>query len=249
MRSRVPFVCILIMIPRLLVPALVALPVVSQVRFEVASIRPSRTDAGPRDSRMNIRGDRFDVEAYTVGDILDMLNGYRLYSVTGGPAWMRTDRYDIHAKADAEIPPERRESAIMALLGERFQLAVHRETRDVPTMVLLAPKKPEGLKATADGETYALRFGKGNDPTFTAASMSAVVNYLSQMWHSPVVDRTGLVGAFDFSLAPSAVDPLPGEVWSDRVRDAILAFGFKIEMKNVPTEITVVDRCERPSEN
>ncbi len=229
--------------------AAAALPAVSQVRFEVASIRPSRPDAGPRDGHINIHGDRFDAEAYTVGDILDMLNGYQLYRVTGGPAWMRTDRYDIHAKADAEIPPDRREGAIMALLGERFRLAVHRETRDIPTIVLLAPKKPEALKPAAAGETYALRYTKGNDPVFTAAPMSAVVNYLSQMWRAPVVDQTGLKGLFDFSLDPSALAPLAGEEWGDRVREAVLTFGFKIERKNVPTEVTVVDRCERPSEN
>jgi uncharacterized protein (TIGR03435 family) len=137
----------------------------------------------------------------------------------------------------------------MALLGERFQLAAHRETREIPTTVLLAPKRPARLKPAADGEIFSIRLNQHKDPTFTAVPMSDVTNYLSQMLHSPVVDRTGLVGTFDFALEPSVVDTLPGEGWSDQIRAAVLAFGFKIETRNVPTDITVVDRCERPSEN
>lgn len=238
------------MIPRLFaLLTLAALPVVSQVRFEVASIRPSRPDARVQDARASIRGDRLDLAAETVGDILDMLNGWQLNRVTGSPGWIRTDRYDIHAKADSEIPPEDRESAIMALLKERFQLAAHRETRKITSMVLLAPKRPAGLKPATEGETSSIRFGEHNDPTFTAVPMSSVTNYLAQMWHAPVVDQTGLKGTFDFSLEPSAVDPQPGGEWGDRIRGALLAFGFKVEMRKVPVEITVVDRCERPSEN
>jgi uncharacterized protein (TIGR03435 family) len=126
---------------------------------------------------------------------------------------------------------------------------VHRETRDVPAMVLLAPKKPAGLKPAAAGETYSLRFNDRNEPTFTGKSMAAFTNYHSQMWHSPVVDQTGNEGTFDFSLNPSAVDPQPGGNRGDRVREAVIAAGFKVEEKKLPTEITVVDHCERPSEN
>lgn len=127
--------------------AFACIPIQAQsphVHFDVASIRPSAPDKGPRDARAEFHGDRFDAEAYTVGDILDMLNGYQLHKVTGGPMWMRTDRYDIHAKADAVIPDEARTEAVMALLGERFHLVAHHETRDVPTVVLLAPKNLRG---------------------------------------------------------------------------------------------------------
>jgi uncharacterized protein (TIGR03435 family) len=244
----------MLMIPRffaiIALAALVALPpAIAQVRFEVASIHLSRAGAGPQHGRSVFRGDRFDAEAYTVGDVLDMLNGWQLHRVVGGPAWMTTDRFEIHAKASAPVPPEERRDAIMALLAERFNLSVHRETRDIPAMVLLAPKKPSGLKPAAAGETYSVRFNDHNDPTFTAEPMSAFTNYLSQMWHSPVVDQTGLKGTFDFSLNPSAVDPQPGENWGDRIRAAVIAVGFKVEERKVPTEVTVVDRCERPSEN
>ncbi|MCU1329229.1 MAG: hypothetical protein JWN34_4599 [Bryobacterales bacterium] len=69
------------------------------------------------------------------------------------------------------------------------------------------------------------------------------------MLGSPVTDQTGLTGSFNFALEPSAALLEPGQSWSDRVREAVLAFGFKLETKNLPSEVTVVDRCERPSEN
>ena len=86
----------------------------------------------------------------------------------------------------------------------------------------------------------------GNLLTFTAESMSAFTNYLSSVLNSPVVDQTGLAGAFDFTLNLSADT---GESWGDRIRDAVIAVGFKVEDRKVPTEVTVVDHLERPSEN
>jgi uncharacterized protein (TIGR03435 family) len=222
---------------------------IAQARYEVASIHPSRPGASVRDGRFSLGVDRFDTEAATVDDILEMLNGWQLYRVVGGPDWMRTDRYDIHAKAGGPIPSEERQDAVLALLAERFKLVVHRETRDMPAMVLMAPIRPAGLKPAADGETPSIRYGAQGDPIFVAVPMSAVTNYLSNMWYSPVVDQTGLAGTFNFSLAPSAVYPAPGAAWGDLVREAVLAFGFKVETRKVPMQVTVVDRCERPSQN
>jgi uncharacterized protein (TIGR03435 family) len=170
---------------------------------------------------------------------------------------MRTDRYDIHAKSDAAIPPEKQRGAVLALLAERFKLSVHRETRDVPTLVLLAPKKPGGLKPAFPGEAYSVHFDDRGDSTYTAVSMSDFTNPLSQILQSPVIDKTKLEGDFDFSLNLSAVAPLPvGEAdkerrmaYQDRVREALIAVGLKLEERKVPTEITVIDHGERPSEN
>ena len=87
--------------------------------------------------------------------------------------------------------------------------------------------------------------------------MSDFTNPLSQMLGSPVVDKTELEGAFDFSLNLSAVAPQPvggteaerRAAFQDRVREALTAVGLKVELRKIPTEITVVDQCERPSEN
>ena len=80
-------------------------------------------------------------------------------------------------------------------------------------MVLLAPKRPAGLKSSAAGETYSVCYSNRVDPTFTAEPMSDLTNYLSNIWYLPVVDQTGLAGTIDFSVAPSAVDSAPSEAW------------------------------------
>ncbi|HWF07546.1 MAG TPA: TIGR03435 family protein [Bryobacteraceae bacterium] len=233
----------------LLFLAAAAMPAWPQVRFEVASVRRSQPGMTVQDARHNFRGDRFDAQAMTVGDVLDMLGGYQLYRVMGGPDWMRTDRYDIEAKADHPLELADRQQAVMALLAERFHLKSHRETRKVPGIVLRAPRgQQESLKQVGSDETSSIHMD-GGDVVFKAMPMSGVTNYLSQMLKAPVVDETKLKGAYDFKLAVSKVERQPQMSWGDGVREAAEAIGLRLEDRRIPLEITVVDRCERPAAN
>jgi uncharacterized protein (TIGR03435 family) len=228
--------------------AIAAIPARAQTVFEVASIRPA-PGAAVQDARFHFRGDRFEAKAATVGDLLDMMVGFQLYRVTGGPSWMRTDRYDIVAKADHEIAPPDQYAAVMSLLSDRFKLRSHKETREVPGLVLRARRLPAGVKPAADHETYSVRPDCQGHFIFTATPLSALTNFLSQQTHVPVTDETDLKGAYDFVVATVDVQPQPGEDWGDRVREAVEAIGFQTESRRVSLEITVVDRCERPAEN
>jgi uncharacterized protein (TIGR03435 family) len=192
-----------------------------------------------RDARINFRGDLFEVKAATVGDVLDMLGGFQLFRVVGGPDWMRTDRYDIEAKADGPLEVADRQQAVMALLTERFQFVSHRERREVPGILLRAPRTPTGLKEAGSEESYSIRMVNSN-VVFTAVSMSSVTNYLSQMWRAPVVDETELKGKYTFELATSRIESQPGIDWGDRVREAVEAVGFRVEDRRILLEITVV---------
>jgi uncharacterized protein (TIGR03435 family) len=227
-------------------------PALAQIHFEISSVHPSRPGASPQSARIVFLPDGFDAHDSTVGDILDMLNNWQLHRVVGGPAWMTTDRFDIHGKAGEPMPITQppsadQKDAVMALLAERFKLSVHHETRSLPAMALLAPGKSAAIKPSAPGEHYSVPYFSRDRLTFTAVPMSSVTNYLSNVFQSAVIDQTGLQGTFDFVLDPSALDPTA--TWADRVRDALLSAGFKLEDKKVAVEITVVDHCERPSEN
>jgi uncharacterized protein (TIGR03435 family) len=226
-----------------------AIPARSQTGFEVASIRPSQPGAVPAGSRFSFRGDRFEAKAATVGDLLDMMVGFQLYRVTGGPSWMRTDRYDIVAKAGHEVAPPDQYAAVMSLLIDRFKLQSHKETREVPGLVLRARRLPASVKPAADHETYSIRPNGRGHFIFTATPLSALTNFLSVQTQVPVTDETDLKGAYDFVVATVDIKPQPGEDWGDRVREAVEALGFQVESRRVSLEITVVDRCERPAEN
>jgi hypothetical protein len=117
----------MLMIPRFF--AIIALaelaglpPAIAQVRFEVASIHPSRPGTGPQDGRSVFRADRFDAEAYTVGDILDMLNGWQLHRVVGGPAWMKVWVPTVFSK--------NRDRLLEGDIAERFFEEVLKQARE-----------------------------------------------------------------------------------------------------------------------
>lgn len=225
-----------------------AIHIRAQTTFEVASIRPSPPDATVQDARVSFRGDRFEAKAMTVGDLLDMLAGTQsLYRVAGGPSWMRTDRYDIVATAGRAVAPQDQYAAVMSLLVTRFNLQSHKETRDVPGFVLRAKRVPPGMKPATANETYSVqRDVQTGHFVFKAAHLTDLTNFLSQATHAPVNDETELKGAWDFLID---VQPQPGEDRSDVARSAVEGLGFLVESRRVSLEMTVVDRCERPTEN
>src|SRR4051812_18523700 len=48
------------------------------------------------------------------------------------PEWIKTERFDIDAKTPGTVPQQRAMSMLRQLLGERFGLKVHYETRQRP---------------------------------------------------------------------------------------------------------------------
>jgi uncharacterized protein (TIGR03435 family) len=88
---------------------------------------------------------------------------------------------------------------LRTLLTERFKLKVHRERKQMLGLAL--PVSPNGSKlkeASGDGP-----------PSFAAAPVvkgqrvpvATIVNFLAERLGRAVVDKTGLTGRYDFSLA------------------------------------------------
>ncbi len=143
----------------------------------------------------------------------------------GGPAWVRSDAYQITAKAEhAESRETMSGPMLQALLEDRFHLKLHRETTEVPVFNLIAAK--DGAKLTLsksncvhstqrqpgdppqamgpDQKFCMMRIGAGpgSKPGIQAESttLDELTVMLSRIMGRPVVNKTGIAGRFDMTL-------------------------------------------------
>ncbi len=127
--------------------------------FEVATIKPSRSDLG-RSFHISIwwNDNSYRTENLTLREFIR--NAYNATSnaqLTGGPDTLLDSRFDISAKIGDEdfaalnkLPREQRERTVhlmmQALLADRFGLKVHVETRELPVFDLVVDKTGSKLQ-------------------------------------------------------------------------------------------------------
>ncbi|HEV2618931.1 MAG TPA: TIGR03435 family protein [Acidobacteriaceae bacterium] len=182
--------------------------------------------------------------------------------VIGGPQWIDSDadRYEINAKIDdadfatmQKDPHQHLESLMeQSLLADRFHLKVHFETRELPVYTLVVAKGGPRLTPAKPGEVARLTgTGDGQNNILTAQAMT-----IGQFVRSPllrpegrmVLDRTGLTGAYDFTLKSSiAADPdSTGPSLFTAMEEQL---GLKLLPTKAPTEVIVIDHIDRPGAN
>src|SRR5262245_57368711 len=104
--------------------------------FEVASIKPNRS--GSESSTLNIQpGGRWTGVNITAQALI--LRAYRIQpsQLIGAPDWVSAERFDVIATAPTGTPQEQMPVMVRALLADRFKLAVHQESRDLPIYALV----------------------------------------------------------------------------------------------------------------
>jgi len=252
--------------------------------FDVATIKPHPSDGDP--SWIGIRNTPDGVEGAFVTIPILIQRAYGLRSadqVSAGPEWTKNERFDIQAKMSevemAEMkklsPAEtkaRREVMLQALLAERFKLKVHSETRQAPVFELVIDRGGSKLKDAATDADLPLGKGEDGKPLvgFNQATESTMVaqgestralaDFLSQPTSGlgrPVVDKTGLNGAYNFTLnwVPHWDRILPGggrpasPEEADSLFESLRQIGLKLQPATAPIDIIVIDHVERPSEN
>jgi uncharacterized protein (TIGR03435 family) len=231
--------------------------------FEVASIKPHQ---GPLSRIMDFKvsGPRVTMEAYSV--FLLVLDAYHLkgnyqISLAAVPRQeneIREVMYDVVARAPGETAPARDEirKMLQTLLADRFKLAIHRETKEMPVYALMAGKNGPGLKSSAVGDPCSMHQklasdGRNYEETFSNCPIEALVKQLEQLGiDRPVVDKTSLAGTYDFRLV--VTPELRSHSASDldiTTSTALRELGLKLESQKAPIEIVVIDQVKKPTEN
>ena len=101
--------------------------------FDVASIKRN-PQPGTNNPLSPPVGGRLALRNQTVRGLISSSYGVQDYQIIGGPAWLRTDGFDIDARVDATPPPPPPQMLlrIRTLLADRFNLVMHDEQREFP---------------------------------------------------------------------------------------------------------------------
>ena len=223
--------------------------------FEVASIRSHR-GAVTFSADPAVRGSRVIGTASTLADMITAAYGVRSDQISNGPGWINSDRFDIEAKTPGDVPPTAEQSRLMMqnLLAERFQLRLHRETRDLPVYALVVGKNGAKLKISdprAREGGFVQGTANGLHMETTKGSMERLARQLSSSAGRPVIDRTGLAGTYEYTLDwfPANRIPAPESTVPSMFIAVQEQLGLRLESTTAPQEVLVIDRVEKPSEN
>jgi len=231
---------------------LVCLNVYGQASFEVASIRvhpePVTYSADAR-----AIGNRVTATASTLLDLITDAYGVRYDQISGGPGWMKTDHFDLTARAPGEsITPDQMRQMLQNLLADRFQLKVHSEMKEVPMWNLVIAKNGVKLKAfDPEGHLGGISVLNGSmHMAISKGTMEQLAQRLSGNGAGrPVQDRTGLTGNYSYTLDWTNGTPaLDSEARTlfDALEEQL---GLKLEPTKGSTEAIIIDHAGKPSAN
>jgi uncharacterized protein (TIGR03435 family) len=252
--------------------------------FAVASVKPSSGD-GDGVNILRQPGGSLRTTNTTLKTLMTFAYDVRDFQISGGPGWINTDRFDVVAKSerassesipddpgkmtDAQTKTDREllRQRLQALLAERFQLTLRRESKEQPVYTLVIGKNGPKLQQSQSGQglqNHMVRMMRRGELYGEAVELHVLTTVLANEVGRPIIDHTGLTGNFDFKLqwtpdpgqsmgppsSPGAEAPPPTDPNGPSIFTAIQEqLGLRLESQRGPVDILVIDRVAKPSEN
>jgi len=214
--------------------------------FEIATIKP-HDPSSPVAGGSSFQPRRFTAIG-TLRSFVQLAYGVQDFEVSGGPSWTESERYELDARTASPTQGDALLVMLQNLLAERFQLKLHRESKAGAIYNLVIAKNGPRLQEEADKSRIgALSTGRGM--LRGSLRLTDFARVLSATAGRPVIDRTGLDGAFKIDLrwsADDSSDAPPGPSLFTAIQEQL---GLKLESVKGPVEILVIDRVEKPSPN
>lgn len=261
-------------------------------KYDVATIKPCEAEERPAGARgaaggtnASISPGRFFVPCVTTEQLIYL--AYASYGATedqrlanddfgtasndskirGGPAWVHSLKEKYSIEATAAGATERTVLMgymLQSLLEDRFKLKTHRETEDVPLLVLTVGKNGLKLKPMKDGDCdpngQPGPIRQGAKPlcgnlmmldtdtvrwTFGGFKLSSLASQLSRTLGVHVIDQTGVNDQFVFTFEfKRGQDDFETQA---NARAAVEDLGLKLDHTKGPRGFIVIDHIERPT--
>jgi uncharacterized protein (TIGR03435 family) len=185
--------------------------------FEVASIKLNKSG----DRRIMIspaRGGRFTATNIPMQFFITQAYSIKDFQLSGAPAWLMSERYDIEAKAEGNPSMSEMLPMIQGMLEDRLKLKVHRETKEQAVYALVVAKA--GRLHEAEGECAPRPSTPPPPPepgklpaapcggffmfpghlTGQKVPITQLIDTLSRFSGRIVLDKTNLTGKYDIDL-------------------------------------------------
>jgi uncharacterized protein (TIGR03435 family) len=239
-------------------------PVAKPLAFVAADIHPSPLSFFGNGFRPSpFTGDRFVVHQATPLNLITTAYRVEADAVTGGPPGLEFDHYDIVASTPPGTTEKDTAALLQTLLANRFKLVAESQMEPLPAFLLKAGSGAAKMKPAADASgDSGCRVAEPPPPpgtpfpttiTLKCTNMTMeqfgeqLQGFGAQSLNHPVVDATGMKGAWDFDFRFT---------WQPGAPDAITIFeaanrlGLKLEAGTAPRPaIAIVSMAEVPTAN
>ena len=189
--------------------------------FDVTSVKPNTS--GDDGVAMIPTPNGVSISNATLQMMMRLAYRVQDFQIVGSPHWFATARFDVVGKTENSVPQQVLPLMLTAVLVDRFKLAVHNETRELPVYALVLkrndgtfgpqfrtpsdcvrpPQDQPVAPPTAQPANAAPSCGNkvlpGNMSSRGATMLTLTVN-LSVFFGRTVIDRTGFAGRFDYDL-------------------------------------------------
>ncbi len=245
--------------------------------FEVASVK--RAVPGTPGGRVQfLPGGRFVGDNVSLEFMIQQAYGLRDFQVIAAPQWKAIlgdgfdRRYQVEGRGPESASQEQLKEMLKTLLADRFQLRVHKETKDLPIYALVrAGGEVKGARAP-DGKGGGMESVAPGWIRGVGIRSSVLAESLSRYVDRPVFDRTNLTDVLDFDLTWTTLETpadTPGchpsfqEMAKRASRYALGAtascpsiftavreqLGLRLDAQLGPVEVLVIDSLQFPTEN
>ena len=247
--------------------------------FDVASVRP--TQRVGRQVDMGIvnpaHKSEFSASSVSLHILIQLAYNFGAFQIAGGPDWIDTTYFTVQAKSDPTVDDAlarlsddyarlEKLHMVQAMLADRFHLRAHWETRQQTAYTMTIAK--DGLKmqptkspmpvgdptmapTTPTTGVHAHGGPQGIEIDGERFSMRAIALMLSTELRTPVIDKTGDKGYYDFAFQFSrdSLGETPADAYP-RIPDAAQEeLGLKLDLQKGPVDVMVIDHAELPTEN
>ena len=222
--------------------------------FDVASVKPSapgrERGGSPFGDNITATPGSLTMRRVTLKECIAWAYHVFGYQVNG-PEWTGLERYDIAAKASGPAKNDELRLMLQTLLADRFQLTLHRQTKEMQAFVLTVGKNgPKFHESKSEGDSVIQPDPKAMSITVQRVPISQMIDPLARMFQMPVIDQTGLTGRYDVTMNIAKYIPQNGEradplsIIQTGLQEEL---GLKLEAKKMPVDLLIVDHAEKAS--